>query len=133
MGTAGEETRKRRELVFHAVPPGQADRALALLAGLPGLDVAIRDERTLCVEYEVTEYALEDLENALGAQGFHLEGSLLMRIRRVIAYHCERVQRHNLGMPEPRTKDYHQHFVEAWQHAEHGDHDETPEQWRQYK
>ena len=28
---------KRREIVFHPLPPGQVERALALLSGLPGL------------------------------------------------------------------------------------------------
>lgn len=126
------DTRKRRELTFHALPPGQVERALELLAGLPGL-VAVREgERSLRLEYDVAEYALEDLEAALGAQGFHLEATLLIRIKRALAYHCERVQRRNMGTPEPRTKNY-KAFVEAWQHHPHGDHDETPEEWRQYK
>jgi len=126
------DTRKRRELVFHALPPGQVDRAMELLAGLPHLEAQRLDEFTLGLEYDITEYALEDLETALGAQGFHLEATLMIRIKRALAYHCERVQRRNMGTPEPRTKNY-KAFVEAWQHRPHGDHDETPEEWRQYK
>lgn len=125
-------TQKRRELIFHAVPPGQAERALELLTGLPGLTVTQEGAHALRLEYDVADYSLEDLETALGAQGFHLEATLLIRIRRALVYHCEQVQRRNLGTPEPRTKNY-QAFVEAWQHRPHGDHDETPEQWRQYK
>jgi hypothetical protein len=126
------DTRKRRELVFHPLPPGQVERAMALLVGLPDLKVVRLGEHSIRLEYDVAHYALEDLENALGAQGFHLEATLLIRIRRALAYHCERVQRRNLGSPEPRTKNY-QAFVEAWQHRPHGDHDATPEEWRQYK
>jgi hypothetical protein len=123
---------KRREVVFHHLPPGQVERALVLLAGLPGLVVDRLDELTLRLEYDVGEYTLEDLETALGDQGFHLRATLLIRIKRALAYHCERVQRQELGRPAPRTKNY-KAFVEAWEHRHHGDHDETPEEWRRYK
>ena len=126
------DTRKNREVIFHGLPPGQVDRALVLLADLPGITVVRVDEQCLRLEYDVTEYALEDLETALGIQGFHLEATLLIRIKRALAYHCERVQRRNMGTPAPRTKNY-KAFVEAWQHSPHGDHDATPEEWRQYK
>lgn len=126
------DTQKRRELVFHHLPPGQVDRALPLLAEMPGLIVTRLDENILLLDYDVADYALEDIENALGTQGFHLRATLLIRIRRALAYHCERVQRQNLRKPAPRTKNY-QAYVEAWEHRPHGDHDETPEEWRQYK
>lgn len=123
---------KRRELVFHALPPGQAARALELLSGLPDLSVARAAEHVLVIEYRVCDYTLEAIEHALGEQGFHLESSLLVRIRRALVHYCEDVQRQNLQEPQPRTKNY-QAFVEAWQHRPHGDHDETPEEWRQYR
>lgn len=126
------DTHKRREVVFHHLPPGQVERALALLSDMPGLDVVRTDPNTLVLEYDVADYALEDLETALSAQGFHLRATLLIRVKRALAYHCERVQRHNLHKPAPRTKNY-QAYVEAWEHRLHGDRDETPEEWRQYK
>jgi hypothetical protein len=126
------DTRKCREVLFHHLPPGQAARAQALLAGMPGLKVTPLDEHSLQLEYEVEDYTLEDLEAALSNQGFHLKGTLLVRIKRALAYYCERVQRENMDKPETRTKNY-QAFVEAWEHRPHGDHDATPEEWRQYK
>lgn len=130
--TTACDTFKRREVVFHHLPPGQVERAQALLAELPGLVVDRQDELTLRVEYDVREYTLEDLEAALSNRGFHLRATLLIRIRRALVYHCERVQRQETDRPAPRTKNY-QAYVEAWDHRPHGDHDETPEQWRQYK
>jgi hypothetical protein len=126
------DTQKRREITFSHLPPGQMARALPLLMDMPGLVVTQLDEHTLRLDYDVSEYALEDLEAALSAQGFHLKATLLIRIRRALAYHCERVQRQNMEKPAPRTKNY-QAYVEAWEHRLHGDHDETPEEWRQYK
>ena len=126
------DTLKSREIVFHPVPLAQAPQALSLLAELPGLSVTLVDDFTLRVAYDVAEYAIEDIESGLTGQGFHLEGTVLIRLKRALAYHCERVQRRNMGSPEPRTKNY-KAFVEAWQHRPHGDHDATPEEWRKYK
>ena len=123
---------KRRELVFHALPPGQAERALALLTGLPGLTISRQSDLVLIIEYVVCDYTLEAIENALTQQGFHLESSLLVRIRRALVHYCEHIQIQNMGEPEVRTNNY-QAFVEAWHHRPHGDHDETPEEWRQYR
>lgn len=123
---------KRRELVFHALPPGQAKRAHDLLSELPDLTVSMHSECVLLIEYQVSDYCLQAIEHALGEQGFHLESSLLVRIRRALVHYCEEVQRQNMVLPQSRTKNY-QAFVEAWQHRPHGDHDETPEEWRQYR
>ncbi len=131
--TVQDDIRKRREIVFHALPPGQVEAALAFLVDLPGLSAARMDGYTLLVEYEVSHYTLEAIEKALDLQGFHREGSLIQRLRSAMAHYCERVQRQNMGLPVTLTKNYQGAYVEAWQHRPHGDHDETPEEWRQYK
>lgn len=130
--TAPCDTLKRREIVFHPTPPDQVERAQALFAGLPGLTVVHAAPRTLHIAYSVLDYTLQDLESILDGQGFHLEATLLIRIKRNLAYYCERVQRENMGRPEPRTKNFKAH-VESWDKRPHGDHDETPSEWRQYK
>ncbi len=129
---APNDLRKRRELIFHAVPPGQAERAEKLLTGLNNLLVRRHSERALLIEYQVGEYTLQAIEQALGEQGFHLDASLLVRIRRALVYYCESVQCENMQSPDVHTKNY-QAFAEAWEHRPHGDHDDTPEEWRQYR
>lgn len=130
--TSPSDTDKRREIVFHPLPPGQVDRALALLAGMPGLTTSRTGPLSLEITYRVADYTLQDLEAVLTAQGFHLEATLLIRIRRSLAYYSERVQRENMVKPGPRTKNYQAH-MEAWSKRPHGDRDETPAEWRQYK
>ncbi|MDP2786918.1 MAG: hypothetical protein Q8O79_02430 [Pseudomonadota bacterium] len=130
--TISRDTQKRREIVFHTLPPAQIQPALALLTQLPGLRASELSPFSVQIEYNIADHCLEDIEALLLAQGFHLEGSLLIRIKRNLAYYCERVQRENLGKPAPRTKNYPAH-IEAWAKRPHGDHDETPAEWRQYK
>lgn len=124
---------KNREIVFHPLPPGQADRARVLLEGLEGLQVVMEAERNrLLVTYHVCEYTLEGLETALSSQGFHLDNSLLSRLRRALAYFCESVQRRNVAADEPEAKSQ-QAFMRVYELHMHGDRDDTPEEWRGYK
>lgn len=124
---------KNREIVFHALPTGQAKRALMLLEGLDGLVVTEGGARdTLRVRYHVCEYTLEGLETALTSQGFHLDNSLVSKLRRALAYFCESVQRSNVAANEPDLKSQ-QAFMKVYERHLHGDRDETPEEWRGYK
>lgn len=124
---------KSRDIVFHALPDGQAERALALLDGLEGLTVAAgADGRRIRIRYNVCEYTLEGLETALTAQGFHLDNSLISRLRRALAYYCESVQRSNIAANEPDVKSQ-QAYVKVYERHLHGDRDDTPEAWRDYK
>ena len=41
---------------------------------------------------------------------------------------------HNIGAPEKRLKRSEQEaYVKAWEQRPHGDHDDTPPEWRDYK
>lgn len=127
------ETLKQREICFSALPPGQAQRAMALLAGLDGLEVtAGPDANSIRVEYHIPGYTLEGIEAALLQRGFHLDGSLLQRIRRALVHYCEQVDCDNLDAPEPCHK-CREIWVRAYEHHPHGDRDETPEEWRAYR
>ena len=124
---------KEREIVFHSLPVGQAERALALLEGMDGLTVAAGSGANyLLVRYHVCEYTLEGLETALASQGFHLDNSLLSKLKRALAYFCESVQRRNVAANEPDIKSQ-QAFIKVYERHLHGDCDETPEEWRGYK
>ncbi|NWG86681.1 MAG: hypothetical protein HXY26_04080 [Hydrogenophilaceae bacterium] len=126
------EIQKRREIVFAPFPAGQTALALDILNGLPSLTVRQTDHQTLEVYYPVTDYTLEGLLVGLEAQGFHLHYTLYIRLKHALVYFCERTQRENLTRPTTPTKRYQPH-VDAWQKRPHGDHDETPAEWRQYK
>jgi len=124
---------KNREIVFHALPSGQAERARILLEGLEGLMVMEGPGgNTLLVRYHICEYTLEGLETALASQGFHLDNSVMSKLKRALAYFCESVQRSNVAANEPDIKSQ-QAFMKVYESHLHGDRDDTPEEWRSYK
>jgi hypothetical protein len=124
---------KDREIVFHALPTGQAERARILLEGLEGLSVRLDpDSVRLHVHYHLCEYTLEGIETALSSQGFHLDNSLVSKLKRALAYFCESVQRSNVEANEPDIKSQ-QAFMTVYERHLHGDRDDTPEEWRSYK
>ena len=124
---------KIREIVFHDLPPGQAEHALVLLEGLEGLVATVgSDGSRLLVRYHICEYTLEGLETALASQGFHLDNSLMSKLKRALAYFSESVQRRNVAADEPDIKSQ-QAFMKVYERHLHGDFDDTPEEWRGYK
>lgn len=127
-------TFKRRELRFAALPPEQTQRALVLLRGLEGLRVApIEGRRALVVSYDIFNYTLEGLEEALRQEGFHLDNSLFPKLMRALIRYCEQTQLHTLRSPQRLIKKSNEVYVKAWDHHLHGDHDDTPPELREYK
>jgi hypothetical protein len=129
------ERQEQHELFFSSDPPGQAGRAFELLKGLEGLRVEPGSQtNSLLVSYSLRDYSMEGLETALTREGFHLDGSIWHSIGRTLVHYCEEVQYHNLSTPERKTKSREREiFVNAYEHHPHGDHDDTPEELREYK
>lgn len=127
-------TRKQRELRFCKLRQWQIAEARAFLNQLPRL--VVRDGRydhTLTVEYEITDYTLQTLEDFLLAWGFHLENSLYCKLVRALIYFAEETQLNNLVQPERLLKKSHEVYSRAWEHHPHGDRDETPVELREEK
>lgn len=131
----GAGLHKEREIRFAQHPPGQAERALRSLRMLKGLRVERCPERehVLIVSYSILDYSLEVLEDALREAGYHLDNSLYMKLLRAIVYFCEETQRHNLESPERLIKKSNEVYVTVYDQHPHGDHDDTPPEFREYK
>ena len=129
---AEDELHKQRDILLHALPPGQTTRAALALAGLPGVQVEQRAPRMLRVHYDLREHTLAGLEDYLARSGFHLDGSLLQKLLRALAHYSEEVQQENLAAQDAELKAR-EIYVRQYGHRLHGDRDATPKEWRAYK
>ncbi|MCE1244705.1 hypothetical protein [Oryzomicrobium sp.] len=125
---------KKREILFAKFPPGQVPEAADHLARQPNLSATpLLPQRSVAVRYQLTDHTLKGLEADLTDRGFHLDNTLYSKLVRALVYYVEDTQLHNLGVPEKRLKRAHEAYVHAWEQHPHGDHDDTPPEWREYK
>lgn len=130
----GEGLVKLREIRVASSPPGQIDAASAALRMLKGVVVDRGAQPfSLSVRYSILDHSLELLEDHLRDAGFHLDGSLYAKLVRAIVYFCEETQRHTLLSPERLIKKSNEVYVNVYDQHQHGDHDDTPVELRDYK
>ena len=129
------DLKKHREILFSKFPPGQVPEAADDLKLLEEVDAAPKVEaRTVAVDYELQQHTLQELEAHLEDKGYHLDNTLMSKLTRALIHYVEDTQLHNLGAPEKNHKLPPQEaYVRAWEHHSHGDHDDTPPEWREYK
>ena len=74
------------------------------------------------------------LEGTLEDKGYHLDNTLMSKMMRALIYYVEETQLHNLDAPHRLLKkSQHEAYTHAWERHPHGDHDDTPPEWREYK
>jgi hypothetical protein len=126
---------KQREIVFCPLhpDPNQAHSASLLLLGLDGIQhVEAINELRLLVRYDVRHLTLAVLEDALTEIGFHLDGSLFIKLLRALYHYTEETERANLGCAECREKTTRDVFIRQYKNREHGCRDQRPRHWRNY-
>jgi len=126
---------KHREILFAKFPPGQVPEAADALTELEAVDAQpLVEKRCVGVDYELTQHTLQELETHLEDQGYHLDNTLMSKLVRALVHYVEDTQLHNLQAPEKRIKrSATEAYAQAWEHHPHGDHDDTPQEWREYK
>ncbi len=127
--------RKERNIPFAKFPPGQVPEAADVLHKLEHVDVEPQVERRIVgVAYDLYEHSLQELETTLEDRGFHLDSTLMSKLMRALIYYVEETQLHNLDAPDrPLKKSQNEAYTHAWERHPHGDHDDTPPEWREYK
>ncbi len=126
---------KRREIAFSPLHPDpcQAESAAARLRPLKGVEeVQVFHPLRLCVRYDLLETTLLDLEEALIAQGYHLDNSLMSKLKRALAHYVEENQRAALGCERGQSHCLRRIFIQHYQDLPHGCRDKRPEHWRRY-
>ncbi len=86
----------------------------------------------LRVTYDVTYITLQVVEQILAEAGFHLDNSLLTKLKRALFYYTEETQRVNLGYRCDHCKITRDIFISRYQRLPHGCRDERPQHWRKY-
>lgn len=128
------DLRKQREILFSKFPPGQIPEAADHLEKVERVEVAPKlEKRAIDVAYDLREHTLEELETQLQDKGFHLDNTLMSKLVRALIHYVEETQLHNLDAHTRPLKQSQEAYVHAWERHPHGDHDETPPEWREYK
>lgn len=130
-----DELIKRREIHFCNLHQDatQAKTAMLLLGDVAGIrNMYLISDVCLHVSYDIRCISLELIESILEEVGFHLDNSLMFKLKRALYYYTESVQRDNLGCPEPDNNSTQKVFINTYQQREHGCRDERPPHWRKY-
>ena len=129
------DLKKKREILFSQFPPGQVPEAADDLQHMEEVAVEPKyEKRSLGVAYDLQQHTLKEIDEHLVDKGYHLDNTLFTKLTRALIYYVEETQVHNIGAPEKRLKRSEQEaYVKAWEQRPHGDHDDTPLEWRDYK
>ncbi|MEN8170563.1 MAG: hypothetical protein ABFS08_10100 [Pseudomonadota bacterium] len=134
MGKETSELVKHREIRFCHLHPDtqQAHSASLLLSGVEGVHLLRpHDSYLLDVSYDITCLNLSLIEDVLIDLGYHLDNSLMVKLKRALYYYTEEIERANLGIDECGCADR-QVFINRYQKLRHGCRDQRPEHWRNY-
>lgn len=125
---------KQREIRFALLhpEPRQAHAAIDDLRLLQGVhETQPVADHVLHVRYDVTIITLNVIEDMLLELGYHLDNSLMVKLRRALYYYTEETQRENMGLEEVTSVST-QVFINRYQRLRHGCRDQRPEHWRRY-
>lgn len=126
---------KQREILFSPLhpDPNQAQTALLALTDLEGIEYVDAPEPVrLVVRYRLPHQTLAGIEGLLRELGFHLDNSLLCKIKRALYYYTDETERANLGCPDGQCKTTRDVFVQHYRKRPHGCRDQRPMHWRNY-
>jgi len=130
-----QELIKQREIGFSDLhpDPDQAQSALLLLSDVEGIEnVVVFSKHAIGVEYDIRNITLRIIEDALIEMGFHIDNSLLAKLRRALYYYTEETQLENLGYDHPDSKSTTEIFINRYAQLKHGCRDERPVYYHHY-
>ncbi len=118
---------------FHP-DPDQVGSAALWLQGVAGIQtVRPLSPHALAVVYDLRKVTLQSIECALSELGYHLDNSLLCKLKRALFHYTEETQRENLAITQESEIIQREVFVNRYQHVAHGCRDPQPEHWRGYQ
>ena len=137
MGEYTPDTEKQREIRFCPLhpDPDQAENACLLLAEWLVIQSSVRvSDRMISIRYDLMDITFTEIAEALVELGFHLDNSLMCKVRRALYAYTEENERANLEARSTRqiANDAQGVFVSRYQKLRHGCRDDRPRHWREY-
>ena len=128
---------KHREIGFRDPHPDpqQAHSAAQVLTGVEGVvsaSIPSPARNVLHVSYDLSLIGLQAVESLLIELGFHLDDSLLFKLKRALYYFTEQNELDNLGITRDQDRSTRDVFVRCYRGKTHGCRDERPDCWRKY-
>ena len=72
------------------------------------------------------------IEDSLVELGFHLDNSLLYKLKRSLYHYTDETQRSNMGCCSDQCQCTREVFINRYQRLMHGCRDSRPRYWREY-
>jgi hypothetical protein len=131
------DTIKHREVAFRDTLPGQQQALDALLAlsdidGVLDVSLAGPTRNAIRVSYELCQIDLCTIETLLFELNFHLDNSILTRIKRALYYYTESIKLENISACRDQDQSTRDIFIRCYLNHRHGCRDARPEHWRRY-
>lgn len=127
--------KKQREILFDPLhpDPNQAHSATLALNDFNGIEHtdALSPIR-LMVRYHLSKVTLADIEFVLRELGYHLDNSLMSKMKRALYAYTEETERANHGYSSSQGKTTRDVFIKQYQKRPHGCRDPRPSHWRDY-
>jgi hypothetical protein len=135
MTSGHHELIKQRDILFMS-PQRENDPASSAIILLNEIEGIIEVSRLhpfgINVTYHLLKITLNDIEDALQEIGFHLDNSVLSKLKRALFYYSEDTQLANLGYDHPESKSTLEIFINRYNQLPHGCRDERPVHFRNY-
>ncbi|MDX2503687.1 MAG: hypothetical protein QNL62_04315 [Gammaproteobacteria bacterium] len=131
---------KHREIHFcplHA-NPNQAHSAVFIINDLSGVLMShALDHHRIKIAYNLERITLEEIEAVLSNEGFHLDNSILSKIKRSIVFYCEEASLENSKNERLIQEVHDKHnsdviYLRPKKKKLCDCRDHRPEHWRQY-
>ncbi len=131
---------RHREIHFCSLhsDPEQAHSAVFIINDLNGVLMShVLDDHHIKVTYNLNRITLEEIEDVLRFEGFHLNNSILAKIKRSIVFYCEEASRENTKKERLIEEVHDEHTGDVIYLRHHKKklcdcRDQRPESWRHY-
>ena len=133
----GKISIKHREIIFRGpyAPHLKPEAALLLLVDGKGIkQVTLQDENRISISYNLLTISLMQIETALSQSGFHLDNSILSKLKRALYYFAEDTERRNHGLKKLTCSRNCEAkiFASSYKNRKHGCRDQRPDHLRRY-